>query len=216
MTRSTIRTRLRRRVNDVQADTWSNSELNDIINDAIHDMHQAIMALDKEAILYTWRANLVADQNDYSLPSGMQFETAVRILDSASGDYLPIPRWSRRDAEKVQLGDLTVPDGAAHVYAVSGGGLYLGAAPAANLTDGLEITGVPTLDLGADTDVPELPISMHQIIVYHAELILKPEGNDDTKQAEQAIARWRESLPTFYRKSGAPDSMQVEGLVKSW
>ena len=83
------------------------------------------------------------------------------------------------------------------------------------MTNGLEIEGVPTLDVTDDTDVPELPISMHGIIVYRAELILKPEGNDDTKEAKEAIARWRENLPTFYRKSGQPDMFQVD-LNKSW
>jgi hypothetical protein len=215
MIRSAIRTRLRRRVNDVQADTWSNSELNDVINDAMHDMQMAMLAVNKNAIVYRWRANIVSAQTEYSLPSGMLWETEVRILDSTSGDYLPIDKWSKKEVEKAQLGQLTLSSDQPHVYAIEGQSLHLAAAPASSVTDGIEISGVPTLDMGADTDVPELPIAFHMVIVYYAELLLKPEGNDDTKQAEQAVARWQTMLPTMYRASGGAETVKAD-LTKDW
>lgn len=203
-------------VNDVAKDQWDDTKVDEAINDALRDTVLDLLAINKRAVVYTWRANLVSAQTEYEIPTGMLWETSVKLLDSSSGDYLPIDRWSKADVEDVLLGRKTLPSTLTGVYAVEGEAFHIAPAPTANVTNGIEVSGVPTLSLTDDNDVPEIPVAFHMILVHRTALLLKPEGHDDSKESEAAVAQWRANLPIFYRASGAPDSVQVAGLVKDY
>jgi hypothetical protein len=194
-----MRTWLRRRLNETTADQWSDSVLNDYLNQGLHFMQQEIEKLNPEAFLYEDSANLVSAQRKYAWPTNMKREMKVKVMmTTAATEYTVLERVGNRKCDDPD-------DDQEFTYSHHGRYLKLQATPTMNVTDGLWVEYVPTLTMGADGDVPIIPNDLHIGIVLMAQLIAfgDSSGSADKEEVKRELADVILRLPTHYRDTGA-------------
>jgi len=204
MTRGTIRTLLRRRLNETVADNWQNSDLDTFINIAYALVAKAVRKVDPEAMLFWEQRNTVAGVVWYEKPAGSRGPAEVGLKSlSTDTDWTPLtrkPYFLARD----------YTDAAETVYCHRGRFLGIFPAPAVSVTGGLQLIHAPTDTLAADSDVPKLEETLQYGIALWAALIAKgenPEG--DTKDAVE-LKRILDGIPDDY---GSPDLSQPSLLT---
>lgn len=205
-----MRALLRRRVNEATANLWTDPDLNDLLDIGLQQVQQYVQAVDPDAFLFRSRIDLVADQALYQLPDNCQGLRAVKKKDPVSGLY---ERLRPTTYERAQDRSEQETDDSDGEFARFGKFLWILPAPSANQSAGLELDFVPVLSLGADTDVPPIPISLHYAVVLRAEIAAKGETSDGADVALAEFASLMGTIPSWYRPSiagGAPDSIQVD------
>lgn len=179
MTRATIRTMLRRRLNEVSADQWDDSTLNTLVDLAYALVLKQVRKVDPEALLFWDYRNTVSGTNWYEKPSGTRGPVEVSLKSAASDtDWCPLKRKPYYLARNWTGGDT--------VYCHRG--IYVGIfpAPTTSVTQGLQFIHAPTDSLAVDTDVPKLETTLHYAIVVWAALLAKGESPEaDTKDAAE-------------------------------
>lgn len=195
MTRGTIRTLLRRRINEQTADHWDDSTLNTIIDTVYALVLKQVRKVDPEAVLFWDYRNTVAGTVWYEKPAGTRGPVEVGLKSlSTDTDWTPLPRRSYFIARDMTEGDT--------VYCHRG--TYIGIFPAVTMsvTSGIQFIHAPTDTLADDNDVPKLESSLHLAIVLWAAMIAKGESpEDDTKDAKE-LQRIIGDIPQDY---GSPD-----------
>jgi hypothetical protein len=87
--------------------------------------------------------------------------------------------------------------------------------PSAASTGGLRLTFVPTLAMGADTDVPDVPLSMHHGIVLAARLEALGDTDEDVDPGTldaigKKLAVILDRIPLYYgQDQGEPELFEV-------
>lgn len=200
MTRAQMRTLLRRRLREVVADQWADSDLDELLNTALAWMQTMILALDPDANLVHYAKDLTADDYMYETPASMITPIAVEIKD-ADGVY--------RKASKMKFADLL----ARQVDSVEGDGpryarfgrakIAISPTPSSNVSQGIRFTFVNLLTMGADTDVPSsVPLNLHLGIVYKAEIIAVGEGREAVKDTQIELNSMVQGMTGWYLPSG--------------
>src|SRR5688500_16498133 len=92
MTRTTMRSMLRRRLQEATADQWSDANLNDLLEVALHLVQKEVMKVRGDAFMVEDSAALVANQEFYQLPSGFWYELVVKFRASTSAAYGTLKR----------------------------------------------------------------------------------------------------------------------------
>ena len=206
MTRVQQRTWLRRRLNETTADQWSDVSLNDYLNEGLHFMQQEIEKIDPEAFVYEDSANIVADQRKYAWPANMKREVVLEAkFTAAATEYTKLSRVGLRKCDNPDTGQ-------EYTYAHHGRYLKLQATPTVAVPAGLWLTYVPTLSMGDDADVPDIPVDVHMGIVLMAQLVAfgDSSGTADKEEVRKELADVILRLPMHYLKSGAePDKFVV-------
>lgn len=202
MNRSTIRTLVRRRLNETVADNWSDDVLNTLIDTAYALVLKQVRKVDPEAVLSWDYRNTVAGTVWYEKPAGTRGPVEVGLKKAAAdADWTPLkrkPYFIARD----WTGDETV-------YCHRGTYIGLFPAPTVAVVDGIQFIHAPTDALAADTDVPKLEATLHYAIVLWATLLAKGESPEaDTKDALE-LARILADIPSDY---GSPDLGQPVAL----
>jgi hypothetical protein len=210
MNRGTARSLLRRRINEVTADNWTDGDLNDILNIGIHQVQTAIHKVDPEAFVYIDRASIVANQEFYPKPEGLWYEMAVRLLNSSTGKYERIEKRDYSYAEDLATSESTV-------YSHVGRLLALRPIPSASLASGLELLYVPTLSVAVDTDIIPVHLALHNAVVQASQLLLLPETGEAYKDVQEAYDRTILLIPEYYRKSaGEPEQFSPQRIAKDY
>ena len=203
MTRATIRSIVRRRLNEQVADQWQDSDLNVYINLAYALILKAVRKVDPEAVLFWDYRDTVAGTVWYAKPSGTRgpVEVGMKALSSAT-DWTPLvrrPYYIARD--NTDVNDT--------VYCHRGQYIGIFPAPSVSVVSGLQFIHAPTDTLAVDTDVPKLEETLCYAIALRATLIAKGENpEDDTKEAVE-LKSIIDGIPSDY---GSPDLGQPIGL----
>jgi hypothetical protein len=203
MTRATIRSLMRRRLNETVADNWDDDILNTFINIAYALILKEVRKVDPEAVLFWDYRDTVAGTNWYAKPSGTRGPVEVGLKKTAADtDWSPLIR-----RPYYQGRDYTNVDDTGYCHR----GQYIGIfpAPTASVTNGLQFIHAPTDTLSADTDVPKLEETLCYAIALRAVLIAKGESPEaDVKEAAELKAII-DGIPGDY---GSPDLGQPIGL----
>lgn len=191
MTRATIRTLMRRRLNEQVADNWDDSTLNTLINLAYALVLKQIRKVDPEALIFWDYRDTVVNVNWYEKPSGTRGPVEVGLKgSSADTDWSALvrkPYWLARDWT-----------GSDTVYCHRGNYIGIFPAPTVAVTQGIQFIHVPTDTLADDTDVPKIEQTLHYAIAVWAALIAKGETpEDDTKDAKE-LQRLIGDIPLDY------------------
>src|SRR6187551_803848 len=101
MTLATIRTLLRRRLNEQTADNWDDSTLDTLINLAYALVQKQVRKVDPEALIFWDYRNTQVGVNWYEKPSGTRGSVEVGLKGSSSDtDWTALlrkPYWVARD-----------------------------------------------------------------------------------------------------------------------
>ncbi len=189
-----MRSLLRRRINEVSADNWADADLDDILNFGLHKVQQRIMAVDPEAFIYKARTPVVANEEFIDKPVGMWYEKSVRLLNTASNLYETI---EPMDYDLAVLHE----DDSERVYSHLGRFFALHPIPTTSVAAGFEILYIPTLDMAADSDVPDVKVPLHECIVKAAQLVLMPETGEPYKDLKESLENDLNEIPLYYRVS---------------
>lgn len=192
MTRATIRTLLRRRLNDVVADSWDDSTLNTMIDLAYALVLKQVRKVDPEAVLFWDYRDTVAGTVWYEKPAGTRGPVEVGFkASSTAADWTPLkrkPYWIARDWS----------DANETVYCHRGTYVGIFPAPAASVTQGLQFIHAPTDTFAVDTDVPKLETTLHYAIVLWASLIAKGESPESDDKDARELQRIVGDIPADY------------------
>ena len=176
-TRAQMVTWLRRRLQEVSAAQWTDSVLQDYINEGYRELGDAIKAVDPEWLVYQDSHDIAADQFRYKYPTNMDTLLEVWYRDSAASDYVRL-EFRRRRSQDNDSSDVTDVS-----YSTKGRYIILKPIPSAAITKGLRIDYVPVPSLGEDSAVPDLPAGLHRAIVFAAQLLALGDTSEATDKA---------------------------------
>lgn len=203
MTRGTIRTLLRRRLNEQTADNWDDNTLNTFIDLAYALVLKQVRKVDPEAVLFWDYRDTVAGVNWYEKPAGTRGPVEVGLKKTSSDtDWGPLtrkPYYVARDAA----------NGSDTVYCHRGTYIGIFPAPTVAVTNGLQFLHAPTDTLAADTDVPKVEQTLHYAVVLWATIIAKGESPESDSKDAAELQRLIGDIPLDY---GSPDLGQGVSL----
>lgn len=180
MIRSTLRTLLRRHINEATADNWTDDDLNEMLNEGLRYMARRVRRLRPDAFTYIDTIDVVNGQNLYPLPVGFSGEQEVAVKDTAaSGGYRALDKEPYHIARDLTSGD--------QVYFMLGRYLGVAPTPGASVAAGIRLTWSPVLSMATDSDVPDLHLDLHMGIVYAAKIYILGETKDETKSAREEL-----------------------------
>ena len=212
MNRTTMRSRLRRRLNEDSPDNWTDDDLNELLGQGLIRLQTLIMRTEPQAFLTSCITDLVQGQSYYLKPGGMIYE--VRVETKAAGvgaTYAAIKRGDFDDVANdalAQSGGQSTPQTR---YAHFGKELFIGPAPSENVSGGLKVFFVPTLSMAVDTDVPQVVLPLHMGIVLYAHLFAIGETGEGRDQIREDLKEILADIPSYYRKTGAePETIQPQ------
>lgn len=204
MNRSTIRSTLRRRLNDVPGDQWSDSLLNDYIDLAYALLLKQVRKVDPEALVFWETRATVAGTSWYEKPAGTRGIIEVGLKSSsADTDWSALPRrpyYIARDNTSVD----TV------VYCHRGQYIGIFPAPVLSIVGGIQFLHAPTDTLASDSDVPKLESTTHLGIVCWAALIARGESPEADNKDAQELGRILSDIPQDYGSNDFSHPMQLD------
>jgi len=204
MTRGTIRGLVRRWIQEITPEDFSDEQLNDIINDASLWVEGEILAHDQVAFISVATSPINAGVDLYSKPVGMWWELEIGYKDSAAQlGYRPLVRKDYQIARDQVEGNLPVY---CHV------GRFIGVypVPSATVDAGLRFLYVPSLTMAADTDVSDIHLVLHQCIAIKASKLALGEERDVPEYLEKELAEGISKIPFYYQKSGENDRLWID------
>lgn len=217
MTRATMRALLRRRLQDSSADTaaenWSDSELNELLNQGLIKAQKAVLAVDPLAFIAIDKQDVEEDEEMYAKPDGFWYMRQLQILNETTGLYEPI---EKEDYEIARAGAAT---STRVTWSDFGRFIALRPVPSAAIRLGLRWIYVVTLAMGADNDVPALHQGLHTLPVWFAQrLAIGETGETDAgmKEVEGLIAADLADIPDYYRSTNASADFLVPRLHKGF
>lgn len=217
MNRSTIRTFTRRILQEDTEDQFSDSVLNDYINFAYQWVEEQVLAVDGEAFVYIDNADIVSGQRYYAKPVNMLHELFLEYSETPSNEdswkplnYTSITLMKNPMLERYVHPELAVSTEKAEFTHV-GGWYYLGWTPPANISGGLQVIYVPSLVMGADTDIPELHTKLHYAVVLAAAIFALGETPEDTGRLQGMVKALTDQIPRWYHKTLAgPEPVAID------
>ncbi len=212
-TRSQMRTWLRRRLNETTPDQWSNSALNDYLNEGLKMIQSEIEKVDDEAFVYEDTADTITSTQIYPMPVNLKrlLKLGYKSTSSASSftELNQITNWRKIADPDAGQSDL--------VYAMYGRYIYIKPSPASAVSAGLKVWYVPVLAMGADADVPDVVLDLHMAIVLAAQLIAFGDSSGATARVEvqEDLSFQLKAISTNYnRNSGGIDVFTVSEHIK--
>jgi hypothetical protein len=214
VTRGTMRTLLRRRRKDVAAINWTDSELNELLNEAAGYVQKEVMKVDPTAFLKITRQHIKADVDRYAKPQGIWSLLDVAKKDTSTGRYVSLGT----PVDFLTIRGLQASTGStATRFALFGEEILIGPTPDSDLDDGLEWVWVSSATMSEDDDVLGLHIALHQAVVLRAEILLAPEtASPDVTTLEKILAKELEDIPTYYRRTVGAETPLMPGIDKGY
>lgn len=202
VTRATIRSLLRRRLQETIADNWNDSTLNTFIDLAYALVLKQVRKVDPEAILFWDYRDTIAGTTWYEKPAGTRGPVEVGLKSlSTDTDWTPLKRLPYHLARD-WTGDT--------VYCHRGTYIGIFPPPTAAVTQGLQFLHAPTDTMAVDTDVPKVETTLHYAIVLWASLIAKGESPESDEKDAKELQRILGDIPQDY---GSPDHGQPVALT---
>lgn len=184
-TRTQMVTWLRRRLQETSSAQWTDSTLQDYINEGYREVADAIKSVDPEWLIYRDSHDIVVGQGLYKFPTNMDTMIGLRYRGSATAEYAPL-EFRRRKSQEDDTTSSKVS------YSVKGRYIVISPTPTTAITKGLLLDYVPVVSLGEDSAVPELPAGLHKGIVFAAQIL----ALGDTAETSDKAAT-REELDRF-------------------
>lgn len=208
MRRDTIRTILRRRLNDTAKDQFPNDgELDDIINVALGLVQAEILKVKRYAFLQWELLDLVLNQQRYQFPVGTCGPVYVGTRQSVSDEFVAI---ERQDLNKILRGEATG-------YAHAGREIVVFPKTPTSVSQGLRIIHIPTLELSADATTTEdkgIPRPLDFAVAVWAYALLNPETGESRGELDRELGKLLENVPILFpADTDGAQVLQVE-LVK--
>ena len=214
MTRGDMKDLLGSQLQDTGDTEWSDARKNLYLNLGLQFIQTKILEINPEAYQEISKTDIVYSGGDFddliAKPQGLLRILKVWLKYSTDTDYVQATH-KRRD-QLISAGNNNDPS---YLWAHKGRWIQIHPVPLASSTDGCRLEFVPTLSMGADTDVPDVPLVAHRGIVYAARLeALAETGEDTDPQTTQAIqAKLGEILSrmaTYYTsEQGEVDQIEV-------
>ncbi len=208
MNDDSMRTMLRRRLNETTAENWEDSVIDDLLNAAFPLVQKEVIKVDPTAFMYIDRAALVADQEWYELPSGFWYELRVKVKTSATATrYTQI----KRGAYDADSGRNSNSD---RVYDIQGSFITFMAIPDFSVDPGFEIHYVPTLNLKSVSDTsargPRLHTALHPAVPLWAHLLAMGETHESPSDTAGVLKALLADIPEFYKRGGEAQQVRPD------
>jgi hypothetical protein len=161
-----VRTRVKRQFGDESQVQINDSDITRWVNDA-----QRFVVMQSDGLLQkAATADLVANQQEYSVPTDLLILRSISTRLTASTPYFPLIGLSPQEFDQ-KIGDWdggSVNSGTAGYYHIYGTVIKLWPIPVATLTAGLKIyySKIPT-DVAVDADTIDLPLMYHSAVVNY-------------------------------------------------
>lgn len=211
MNLSTMRTLVRRRVQEKAGDQWTDEDIDEVINVALQQVQKVIIRTEPESFLKISHTALVSGTELYPHPTDMWAEIEVAIKDvSAPRGYTPLDKGDYAMVSK------RTSEGSTPQYARFGKNFFIGPMPTENVAQGLRIIYTPMVTVAGDNTVPEIHLALHIAIVYWAQIILLGETSESTKDIREVL--WGEDGRSgilgdvslyYYRSAGKPAVLEL-------
>lgn len=220
MTRGTMRSILRRRIDDESDDSndgnfFTNAQLDEALNLGANRLQRVIMTVDPAAFLDISRQNIEVDTWRYPKPTGAWSILDIRMLDADSGDYVslgdPLDIWQ---LDKVASASNNTR------FGFFGRFIRLAPVPDAAVTDGLEWWYVKSnaLETGSshDSESYDFHTGLANLHILLTQEVLLPEQITDGAEALRMLVKSEmETVPFYYRRTLGPEvGFSVANLVK--
>ncbi len=192
MNRSTMRTLLRRRLNESTADNWQDADLNELLNAGLHLVQKEVLKVDPLAFIHWSKDDIVSGQSYYPKPQGFWHEIEIAQLDADHPQgYKPMKKQDYNVARELAAGST-------EVYCHVGRYFAIFPAPSTSVVDGLQIQWTPTLSMAVDTDVPDLHFALHMAVVLMAQKYALGETGDDQRRVKEELVELLSDIPGYY------------------
>ena len=178
-TRAQLVTWLRRRLQEVSAAQWTDSTLQDYVNEGYRELGDAIKGVDPEWLVYQDSHDVVSGQDLYKFPTNMDSLIEMWYRSSTATDYVKLDFRRRRSQDS----DSSNSSSNGVSYSTKGRYIVLKPTPTSAVTKGLRIDYVPVPSLGEDSAVPDLSAGLHRGIVYAAQLLALGDTSEATDKA---------------------------------
>jgi hypothetical protein len=223
MIRSALREVLRRQINEVAAQAWTNAELDVYLDIGVQAIAKEIYKIDPMAFRSTELINVVSGTTDYALATTVQDQSGIMLVERMGPSSTSYTQQTKMDLDIIRSYLLSgvlvgVPNLLNHtdgVYAVSGlGTVVIAPAPTANVTSGLRVTYRPVFTLASDSDAPPFPEPFHIGVIYAAKLAALGETWSETERVEKRLNELIADLPFYFsRDDGEPAALRPQGIT---
>lgn len=221
MIRGTMRTILRRRIDDPTDDPndgayFTDAELDEALNLGANRLQRLITIVDPTAFLDISRQNIEANTWKYPKPTGSWSVLDVRMLNADGTAYVSLGQ----PHDVWQLDSVADAGGDKTRFGFFGRFIRLAPTPDAAVTDGLEWWYVKsnTLETGAahDSESYDFHTGLANLHILLTQEVLMPEQvTDGAEELRKLIAAEAESIPVYYRRTIGPEvGFSIEGLRK--
>jgi hypothetical protein len=223
VTRSELRTVLRRQINEVTAQSWTDAELNVYVNIGVQAIAKEIYKIDPMAFRSTELINVVSGTTDYNFATAVQDQLGVMLVERMGPNSTSYVHQTRADLEVVRdyllngvlVGLPSITNRIDGVYAISGmGTVVIAPSPTQNVTSGLRITLRPMFTLASDSSEPLFPEPFHIGVIYAAKLAALGETWAETERVEKRLNEVIADLPFYFsRDDGEPQAFRPQGIA---
>lgn len=215
MNQGSMRSMLRRRLQEATAKQWTDANLNIYLNFGLQFIQTAIMAVKPEEFIYISTADHVADDNLIPKPYGLLLIKKIECMYPDDDTYTKVTK-DRNDIIDALVEEDLDAYSTYYRYAELGRWIKIWPTPSANNTAGLRMTWVPSLTMAVDADVPDVHINLHEGIVYRAQEIALGDTDEITDPnvlmaVQKILSVVVLRIPSYYVPSGGePDEIEVD------
>jgi hypothetical protein len=210
-----MRSMLRRRLQDVGAVSFETADLNTYLNLGLQFMQTAVLQGNPEAFQEISTTNLITTGDWpelYPKPVGLLKILKVEVDYNGDGTYSQLKKARNDQMDQFVLGNVETT---LSRWSEKGRWIRIYEPPETAVADGLRLTFVPSLTMGSDTDVPDLPLILHKGIVYEAQLEALGDTDEDMDPTtldviSKKLAVVLDRIPLYYgQDQGEPEVFEV-------
>lgn len=206
MTRGGARTFIRRRLNERVADDLQDTEIDDLINEALKLVQKKVVAVDAYAFVEIAYSDTVAGTAGefYDAPPGMWYPFEVNYKSSSSAAYVRIKKGDYHSLRETGDGATTTR------YARYGRYFALWPNPVAAVTQGLRIHYMPTLTVTDDADVLPVHDALHMAVVVWAVMLAMGDTMESRTDLANELGTYISDIPEWYHAGGEPSVLKID------
>lgn len=212
MTRGQARTLLRKRIQEVVAVNWTDSELNVLLDLAAQDIQKRLLAKDAQYFGVVALADRIAEKTKTPLPGGfVQDLGLVEVRLTAGGAYVPVDKNTNLNIAA------SAPNSEGPEWTVFGRYLKVVPAVAVTITDGIRLSYVKAITMDDDSVVPPIDLFWHDAWVDAAARKAYRESQEKSDTTDAAVAEAKEDIVLTQRGSNQGKALlEVSGIYKGY
>lgn len=172
MTLLQLRTKVRRKVQDVAEVQWTDAEIDESINQSYYDVQAEVHIVNPEATVTFDTMDATSGTHWYPMPPSFGL-ISVGLKAAAADNYTKLGFKLYEDILNL--------DGETNFYTRKGEWLGIFPAPSVTLTDGIELQHKAINTLTVDSDEPRLKLPLHNALVLGAKIDLLGDTNEDSQ-----------------------------------